>query len=205
MLAPATPWGTPGDPDLIDQDIAEPAEHLRWLVTDTGSAEWAMQRLVEARDAQDALERQRREWVAQIDAWYAEQVGPHQRTAAHFAALLERYALEQRRAGGKATVKLPSGTVKTTASRPKVEVTDKARFIEWVAANLSEYEAEQVIAWDPRPRVGVIAERWLREVERSNEVETTTEWMVLADADAGELVPGVEAVPPTVTASVVTG
>lgn len=125
-----------------------------WRVEADDQAEWALRKLALANEELRRLAEQAQEWQARIGAWFQQAAHTHQRTAAYMEERLADYALRLREVGGPATLQLPSGTIKTTEQKPKVEVADDAllaRMLDEALAEptraLSEEDAAAYKAW----------------------------------------------------------
>lgn len=136
---------------LVQQNVP------RWTVTDDGSAEWAMGKVVDAEQALAALGAQAQVWrdeaaerLARIDAWFVHAAKRHRATQAFMAAHLEAYALDRREADPKhnKTLVVPSGAVKTTEHKPRAVVEDEAQVAAWVSCWYPKDSAE---VCPPRP------------------------------------------------------
>ncbi len=119
-------------------DLAE-RDHRPWRVTDLGSAEWAMSKCAQAEAELQLLGAQAALWSRRIQDWYAEAARPLEAKVGFMSAQLERYAIEVRAEDPKRkSVKLPSGTVKTTAKAARLVVTDEDAAKEWARENHPE-------------------------------------------------------------------
>jgi hypothetical protein len=117
----------------------------RWLVTDDASAEWALGKMIEAREALERVQEQHAEWAGplqaklrKVDEWAAVARRAPEATLAHMGALCERYALARREATGKAGVTLPSGRLATLQGRTTLAVWDEAAAVDQLAELASE-------------------------------------------------------------------
>jgi hypothetical protein len=127
------------DPDeavaAVAHDLAMEDDHhpLRWRVTDTGSAEWAMRHVAEATAELEHLQMQRDAWAEQIDGWFRRAADRVRSRRAFFDQLLQLYAIEQREASNDKikSVVVPSGRVRTTKAGPKVVVRNPADVLAW--------------------------------------------------------------------------
>lgn len=118
----------------------------RWRIVSDDQAEWAMAKLAEA-------ERHIQEAKARLDAyrdrlarWHRREVRRSRATRGFMAAQLCSYALQRRDATGAATLNLPSGVVRTQATRkPRIDVVDPEALLEWARSTLSADHWEQVV------------------------------------------------------------
>lgn len=96
-----------------------------FTITDLGLAEWAMRRKAAAEAEVAALAEQRDDWMRRIGEWFDQAARRPARTAAFMTERLEAFGLAERARNPKvATIPLPSGVIKTTASKPTAEVAD---------------------------------------------------------------------------------
>lgn len=157
MALPAEPypWTAPDEPfplDLLDAELAaaddptdEPSPVRGWQITGPGTAEWAMAQLADTRSQQLDVAERAAEWAQRIQAWWDNAAGPLERRAAFFTGHLERWAVAEREATGKATVTLPSGVVRTRATAAAVEVLDDAAVVEWADSTLTALALSEVV------------------------------------------------------------
>lgn len=117
------------EPDLTS-DLTEDASH-RWRIEDDETAEWAMRKLATTQAELAALDEQMRRWTARIQAWRERRAAPLVRSRDFMAERLKDYALALREATGTKSLDLPSGTVSTRASQPKLEIADDDAFVSW--------------------------------------------------------------------------
>lgn len=107
-------------------------------VTDLATAEWAMRKLAEAEAERAALAEQRDSWMERIGAWFDQASKRPTRTANFMTDRLLAFGRGERERNPRvATIPLPSGTIKTTASRPAVEVADDAALASYIADRLT--------------------------------------------------------------------
>lgn len=174
------------------QDIAE--ETARWRPSDLASAEWAARRLARAQAELDALDEQHEQWLSQIRDWYLRATARPSAEVVFMEHRLASFALAERERTGRATVDLPSGAIRTTRHQAKAVVTNEKELIEWLPSALSRSEVAAVIK---QPEPSVLVSELRKRVTVVTDGET---YRVMTEH--GELVPGVEAEPPHVTASV---
>lgn len=98
------------------------ARVARWRIEADDQAEWALRKLAVANEELRRFTEQAQEWANRIHAWFLQASREHERTASFMRDRLEDYGLRRREAGGGATLTLPSGTIRTTASGEAVEV-----------------------------------------------------------------------------------
>lgn len=139
--------------DLVEQEAAERtadpsvaewpavAEHpvRRWRIEDPEAAEWAMRTLLSAEDTVAGLAAQRDAWMARIGRWFDQAARQPQRTVAYMTERLEDYGVREREAHPRvATIPLPSGKIKTTASAPAAEVADDEAVALWMDLRVAQ-------------------------------------------------------------------
>lgn len=108
----------------------------RWVLdpavpSDLSAAEWAMRHVAAAEAELATLRAAADEYHAQIDEWFDDASRRARTTAAFFAPHLEHYQRRRREMTDDATLKLPSGVVKTRKYQPSIEVDDEAAVIAW--------------------------------------------------------------------------
>lgn len=114
-----------------DTEANEATRAARWKPTSTRSANWAMERYAEKLAAIAAKEAEAAEMLAALDEerrkveeWLAADTARLRSGARHMEILLTEWALEQRERTGNATIKLPAGEVRTTATTAAVTKVD---------------------------------------------------------------------------------
>lgn len=168
--------------DDVDYAPAEAVRAARWRVEDDRAAAWAAARLAEAEAERRRLSDQAADWRARIDAWEQHATRRPARTAEHFRGLLEDYGLRVRSADPlRATITLPSATIRTTAKKEAVEVLDDAAVAAWLdlacdgdrglklraALDEAGVTLDDLVQWRPKVYVGP-----LRKVTRPASRET---------------------------------
>lgn len=138
-----TPGDGAGGPPEADLALAESVD--RWQIDSDDLAEWALRKLAVAQEEVARLEQQALEWQRRIDEWFAQAAAPHRRRIAWATERLEDYALRLREAGGIATLTLPSGVLKTTVTKPAIEVADDAEVASWLE---TIDDREKAALWD---------------------------------------------------------
>lgn len=119
----------------------------RWRIEADDQAEWAMRKLLVAEDEMRQLIAQRDEYVARIDAWLERCAKASARTVGYMTERLEDYGVRRREAGGSPTLHLPSGSVKTSSSRPAADVDDDDVVATWLETIDGRLPAEQAAKW----------------------------------------------------------
>jgi hypothetical protein len=133
------------EPDDVFVDAPERAQ--RWRIESLGEAEWAAQHAADAADDLAALAEQAGRWREKIDAWFESAAKPLRVELAFFENHLQRYGLRLRAADPKKkSLKLPSGTIKTTSHGQTFEVVDEAAVIEWVETFVPDDVRDEAIA-----------------------------------------------------------
>lgn len=102
-----------------------------WEPTDLAGAEWCARKLADARERIAGLRDCYETWKSELDVWLADVTKRDEVTALLMESKLEAFALEQRAAGGPATLKLPSGQVRTVKHSTKVTMPDAAAALAW--------------------------------------------------------------------------
>lgn len=164
-----------------------------WEIRDRNVAEWAARRLIEARQVIQDRRTEAESWHRQIDEWYVAATGDGQSIEAFMTACLKAYALRYRKETGRATLKLPSGDVRTKLNPARIVIEDADVFVEW--AKVSDPDALRV---KYEPIADVV--KGYRDVIVVSDDESE-EWVVIVDAD-GEIVPGLGYKGETITATV---
>lgn len=124
----------------------EPAA-ARWTVDGLGSAEWAMRNVARV-DAEAVLvAEQARAWQERIDAWRIAAERRLRTRREFFVHHLTAYALAEReRSDGKVkSIKLPSGTIRTSSAKAKPTVVSEQDVIAWARENLEPDEVAAVV------------------------------------------------------------
>lgn len=118
----------------------------RWAIDSDGAAEWALRRLAEIDAELDAHTVQAAAWAAKIRAWFDDKTKRAAPRRAFFAAHLERYGIQKRRENPKAaTLRFPSGVIKTTDHSPKLVVNDEKALIAWFHTVASEARTKELV------------------------------------------------------------
>lgn len=164
-----------------------------WRPSSVMVAEWTARRLVEARALIEQKAEERAAWVAQIDEWFSSVTGEAQSIVAFAEAALKAHALRYREETNRATLKLPSLSVRTKSNPGRIVVEDAEVFIEW--AKVSDPDALRVTY---APIADVI--KGYREVIEVSD-DQSEERVVIVDAE-GEIVPGLGYKGETITATV---
>lgn len=102
-----------------------------WEPTDLAGAEWCARKHADARERIAGMRDCYEAWKAELDVWLADVTKRDEVTAMLMASKLEAFALEQRAAGGPATLKLPSGQVRTVKHSTKVTMPDADTVLAW--------------------------------------------------------------------------
>lgn len=137
--------------DELDEAIVAgaelPAVVADFEIPDDGWADWAMRKLATLDRRRQTVADQANVWRAPIDDWEAAEKRRVEGGIEFFAGLLERYALRWRAEHPKeATLRLPSGSVPTTApKKPTVVVVDEDAVVAWAADTLTGDTYDQVV------------------------------------------------------------
>lgn len=132
------------EPDTLREELRPVA---RFEITDDGLAEWGLRKLAEIEAREGEIEERAEGWIEEIRAWRAQQLAPLSRRRAFFEGHLTAYLRRLRaESGGKIKSRsLPSGTIKSTGSGPKVAIADEAAVIAWAREHLEGEELEAVV------------------------------------------------------------
>lgn len=154
----------------------------RWSVQDDGAAAWAIKKLRGIREHIAMNESIAQEEIARINEWLKGVNKTLTDSAGFFEINLKNYALEQRRDADRKSIKLPHGTLQTTAGQTKWTI-DNEVFIAWAKIN-----APDLVKIEESPKLGEAKKVF----NAANGVAVTQE---------GEIVAGVttEDQPPTAT------
>lgn len=174
----------------------------RFVVTDEGSAEWALRKIGEASIRVDEVTRLYHQFQNRLAAWFSEATKANRATIAFMTDHLEDYGRRHREEHPQmATIALPSGAVRTTRYEAKALIDDRDAVLAWAQENHPEIvQTEQ-----PPPKVWVTADdvkKLVRPVVETDEDGTITGTKVV-DRTSGELVPGMRVEPVSVTAKIV--
>lgn len=120
---------------MQDSRDYETVAEAPFKVTDDATATWAMRKLSAVQQKVDEAKAIYASEVARLDQWLADVTSDYQRSVDYFTALLTEYAIHERDAHDRKTVKLPHGEVKSRASAAKVVVDDLDLFVKWAEAN----------------------------------------------------------------------
>lgn len=178
---------------VIDHDLAytdpELTDETRetWRCNDDQAAAWAMRKLAHRKQLVANAEGVRDRERERIDAWFIQESAKHDRDIAFFTGVLVDYARRQREEGRK-SIDLPTGIVRTRAAGDRVVVRDAAAFVQWAL-----YNAPDLLRIKHEPIAADV-----------NGALTAAPDGTVVSED-GEVVPGVEYLPPAVTVSVEVG
>lgn len=176
--------------EALRDDVRTALDVARFRVETIGHAEWAMRRLAEAEARLDEINRQANEWVAEIEAWAAREAARPEATAAYFRGLLEEYGRAVRADDPKAaTVRLPSGSIESTARKPAPKIVDPDALVAWAQTNRPD-----VVETTTTYKVPAAVAKTLGHVVEfaggaDPEVDGVTRLFV---TDDGEAIPGIE-------------
>lgn len=200
LVAEMLAAGEEPEPD-VELDIQPARREIRWRPTDDAGAEWCMALAAQALAEKVAAQARFDGMVAKLQRARARNVVRPDATLTVMAALLERYAIDERiRTDGKRkTVVLPSGDVKTTRGTvPKYELIDDEAFEVWAANSLTAEQYEACVKTTVAPKMDPL--KLITSVEPADEDEAWSPTArVLLD---GEPVAGIQAVLPTTTATI---
>lgn len=97
-----------------------------WSITTIGEADWALRKLMEIRQHEQAYADEIALWTAARDRAL--------RAGQFFADALERWGVEQRIATKTKTFPLAHGTISTRSSAPRLVITDEDAALNWLRA-----------------------------------------------------------------------
>lgn len=163
---PADVWADDA-PEWYTREIDEavlagelpPAERHAWRIDSLGRAEWAMSKLRALTHRADEVAERAAEWADRIHQWERAEKARITPATAYFTTLLEQWGIEQRTANPKeATLRLPSGEVKTTMPKQPVVSIDDAEgareaLIEWLAEHCTTEVYEVLVKSEPAPQI----------------------------------------------------
>jgi hypothetical protein len=136
------PDDAPAMADVLRGDLVEAGTDLpsKWHIGDDRSAEWAMRMLVQIELKRSEVREQASRWMQEIVDWLERQDRSLARGVNYFDGQLRTYALARRAIDEDAkTLRLPSGDVNTTKTRPRLEITDGDALLGFLkAANRTE-------------------------------------------------------------------
>jgi len=159
----------------------------RFRIEDDGGAEWAMRKLAAANRRIDEAEMQAEAWRKQIDEWEQRVTADPVRTIDFMTHHLTDYARRVREADPRQkSVVLPSGRVSGREQGQRVVVVKESEFVAWARDNGYGHLLRPPAA--PKP-----------DAKALQAAAMVVDDTALID---GEIVPGVEIVPPDVTYSV---
>ena len=155
-----------------------------FTVDDDSKADWAMRKLAHLRRKQAENQSLAEAEIKRVTEWLQTVNRSLESDAAYFEAVLTPYALLQRSEGRK-SVSLPHGTIKTTSGRPKIEIEDEEKFLEW--AKESETSVIRIKTEIDKKALNAL-------IRDDNQVISTQ----------GEIVPAVRVIPAETSVSFVT-
>lgn len=165
------------------------AEDEAFTIQDDAQAAWAMRKALAAQIRIDANNRIAEAERGRIDTWQASVNARSNRDLAYFQGLLIRYASEQRVVEGRKTIDTPYGVVKSRQGTATISVSDPDEFIAWARQG-----HENLLNVKVTPA--------LRELKAFAEIESTPTLGVIAISKDGEVIPGVQVDPGSITYTV---
>ena len=161
-----------------DNTSVEPVDRERFKIQDDWEATWAMRKIAAARTRIDEIQAIADSEVARVQEW-AEQEGRESlRDLDYFEGLLIEYGIAQRTVGRK-SVSTPYGAIKSRTGQAKYVFVDKEQFLVWARTNRPDW-----VAVKEEPALSAM---------RENHV------LAAADPDTGEMIPGLQVEPPSVS------
>lgn len=191
MTDPLPPELALDEPLISDDVLTGPPEDTEHVVLGGWEeVEWAFRRLARSRVALDQLADRYAEMVGRIEQWYEREAAADRRAVDYLTGLLERYGEASRLLDPRtATLRFPSGTIKTTwRKEPRVVIEDEQAAIAWVLLHLRD-EAPEMLH----------QKLTLRITELRKRVQIADDTVITSD---GEVVEGVTVEPPAITATI---
>lgn len=115
---------------IDDFEIIEEPTREAFVVDNDEKADWAMRKLASIRRKQTDNEAIYNREVKRVAEWLEKVNTALERDAEWFESNLKPYALTERHNGRKSVV-LPHGTIKTTAGRPRIEISNELELLAW--------------------------------------------------------------------------
>lgn len=160
-----------------------PAAVGTFLLSDEGRAEWAMRKLRGFSLRLVEVNRQHDDWVARIEGNREALTVRLDARVTVFRTALERYGVLRRKANkDDATIRLPSGVVKTTESkRPVVSFSDETRFATWARRHLPPEQLANVVKDIPKLYIMELRKLHLRVVDEGVQwsADGKTDWVLI--------------------------
>lgn len=191
------------DPMLIDRILGHAsiqegdADLIGFEVESLQHAEWAMRHLAEANARQRTIDQQAVEWAHQVEVWHQAETARVAARARYFEGLLVQYMHERRAADDRVkTVRMPSGSIESTARKARPTITDEAVLVEWARTNRPDVVEERTIYRVPAAalaRLGAVVE--IEEPGSAGEKISRTVFAATGEDDGPVEVPGVDVVP----------
>jgi len=150
----------------------------RFKVKNDEQAVWAMRKLAAARARLNEIQKIADAEIERVQAWASSESTEPLRDTDYFEAILTEYAIGQR-AEGRKSVSTPYGSVKSRQGQVKYVILDEAEFLAWAKAHRPDW-----VQVKESPALSVI---------RAAHVE------VPADPDTGEVIPGMDVQPASVS------
>lgn len=115
---------------IDDFEIIEEPTREAFVVDNDEKADWAMRKLASIRRKQADNKAIYDREVLRVAEWLEKVNTALERDAEWFESNLKPYALVERHSGRKSIV-LPHGTIKTTAGRPRIEISNELELLAW--------------------------------------------------------------------------
>jgi hypothetical protein len=161
------------------------AEAESFRITSDDTATWAMRKALAAQQRIDANRRVAEKERHRIESWLESSNAKPERDLAYFTGLLTEYASDQR-AEGRKTIDTPYGVVKSRQGQPSISIQDPAEFIAW-----AQDGHEELLTVKVTPSLSA--------VKALAEIEATDSLGLVAITPDGEVIPGIEITPASVT------
>lgn len=124
--------------DWVDQSeyVDDDGEYSSGFIVDSDEkAAWALRKYKAAVAKNDEAAALAASEITRIERWLDERRRINNRDVDFFAALLQNYALSERRERDRKKIDLPDGVVQTRQSSQRFKLVDKAVFVEWAKEN----------------------------------------------------------------------
>lgn len=150
--ADAPVWASELDEAIVVGEAPVPGA---WQIETAGQAEWAMRKLAVLAARVDEIDALASGWRTRINEW---ENSEHARIAPgidRFSTLLREYGIARREENPKeATIRLPSGQIKTTKPKtPRVEIDDEEVLLAWLTENVASEMYEQIVQCTPKVKL----------------------------------------------------
>ena len=162
----------------------------QWRITSASEAVWALRRLAGLHALMEEKRTLAGDEIARLTHWLKSALAEIQRDVDFFEGHLKVWALAERERTGDATIKLPTGMIKTVRQPARINIEDEDVLLKWIReSNLTDDFTKTSVTVDKaRIKANMIVD------------VTTHEPVVLFE---GEIVPGLTVVPESVSVNVI--